>query len=186
MKIRFASLSLVILLTGCVSLTVGAKKSPLRLEADGLGTAYASVKGIHPYNGDILKFGLLDEADGSDDIVSLKLWPLFDVGVGMVGARLQVLPLAVGAGTLFYDPSPANPAKDKCKKECGEKCKKECGEKCKKECKDTCKSKCDGECKNKCGDKCKNKCDDKCKSKKDKEKSDWINDLQKREERTEG
>ena len=36
----------------------------------------------------------------------MDVWPLFGVGVGIVGARASILGLEVGVGSLFYDPQP--------------------------------------------------------------------------------
>ena len=103
---RFALLWLVgtAMLVGC-SLKMGPRTEPSRIQMDGLGTAYAAVCGIRPYDGTILEANILEgKRDG--EILSLDIWPLGGVGIGLIGARAQVLPLEAAAGLLFYQPQP--------------------------------------------------------------------------------
>jgi hypothetical protein len=72
----------------------------------GLGTAYAALPGIDDYDGKIIKLGLLSRSPGGGQLAGVEVWPLFKVGVGLVGAQVRVLPLELGAGVLFYHPNP--------------------------------------------------------------------------------
>ncbi len=96
--------ALLLTTAGCISLSVGTKDNPDRLQMEGLANAYVSVNGIHSYDGNILYLGLFSKANRDGEIVSFELWPLTGIGVGLVGVRLQLLPLEIGVGTLFYNP----------------------------------------------------------------------------------
>lgn len=93
-----------VLLTGCVSIRVGTEKNPSRLQVKGLATGFVSLDGFQHYSGTILKFGLLSESEGPSEVASVELWPVMNVGVGLVGARIQLLPIHVGLGVLWYKP----------------------------------------------------------------------------------
>jgi len=95
-----------VLMTGCISIQVGTERNSSGLQIKGLANGYVTLGGIDSYSGKILKFGLFSGSEGSGEVASLDLWPMFGVGVGVVGARVQVLPLQVGLGTLFYEPKP--------------------------------------------------------------------------------
>ena len=108
MKASLAGVSLIIAvaLTGCVSLEVGTETSPSRLEIKGLANGYASLNGLRAYDGKILRFGLLSKSEREAEVVSFDLWPLAGAGIGVVGARLRVLPLDMGVGALWYESDP--------------------------------------------------------------------------------
>jgi hypothetical protein len=98
--------TMVALLTGCISLKIGTDTQPPSLRMSGLVNGYASAAALHPYNGTILNFGLFSKAERRGEFLSLDVWPLAGVGVGVVGARVRVLPLELGLGVLWYDPKP--------------------------------------------------------------------------------
>lgn len=112
----------MLMLSGCVSVKVGAKTEPSRLEFDGLGTAYAAVNGVRPYDGTFLRANLLSSHRNDGEVASFEVWPICGAGVGLAGARINVFPIEVGAGILFYEPKPKNYFEQA---ECKEK-KKEC------------------------------------------------------------
>lgn len=103
---RVASAALVALLGGCISLKVGTETPPACLEIEGLVDGYVSMSALHGYNGTILDFGLFTKSLRKGEILSLDVWPLAGIGVGVVGARVRVLPLEAGLGVLWYDPKP--------------------------------------------------------------------------------
>ena len=106
MKLRaFRLLPLIALTPGCVSVSVGTDDDEF-LRMRGLGTAYAAVPGIDDYDGKIIRIGLLSGAPDSGQLAGIDVWPLCSVGVGLVGARVRVLPFEIGAGVLFYTPQP--------------------------------------------------------------------------------
>jgi hypothetical protein len=63
-----------------------------------------SLDGLHHYDGTILRLDLLDKATRKGEIVSFELWPLCGFGIGVVGARVQILPVDAGLGVLWYEP----------------------------------------------------------------------------------
>ncbi len=98
-----ALLIALILLPGC-SLRLGSNDNALQL--DGLASAYATASAWPEYDGTFFRLGLLGEDCEEDEVITLDVWPLFGVGVGIAGARVRVLPFEVAAGVLFYDPDP--------------------------------------------------------------------------------
>jgi hypothetical protein len=101
-KSLLAALALAPLLTGCISLTIGAQPGTTGLKMNGPATGYADLNGIRPWDHTILRAHLLDDGE----LVSLGIWPLAEVGIGFVGARAQILPFEAGVGTLLYSPEP--------------------------------------------------------------------------------
>ncbi len=98
-------LALLALTPGCIGFSVGTDDDEF-FRMRGLGTAYAAVPGIDDYDGKIIRVGLLSRAPDGAQLAGIDIWPLLSVGVGLVGARLRVLPFEVGAGVLFYEPKP--------------------------------------------------------------------------------
>ncbi len=99
-----ASLGLCLLAGACaVSQDVDARGTTVY--ADGVVDGFIGFDGLTPWSGKIFHFGALGSADDGE-IVSMDVWPLVGVGVGVAGARARVLPLEVGPGVLFYDPTP--------------------------------------------------------------------------------
>ena len=96
----------LVMLTGCLSLQIKANERPLRLDMEGLASGYVSYSGIRPWDGTIVDFGLLSNAKQDNELISLEVWPLVEVGAGLVGMRLKVLPIDMGLGVLFYQPQP--------------------------------------------------------------------------------
>ena len=105
---RYLSLALAAvcigLVPGCLSVTIGTEDNPKRFQMEGLATAYVAASQLHGYNGKILEFGLFKDTKRDGEIVSLDIWPLAGIGLGIVGARVRVLPIEIGAGALFYKP----------------------------------------------------------------------------------
>jgi len=106
----------VVLLGGCISLKIGTETRPSCLKMEGLADGYVSLSALHGYNGTILDFGLLNESLRRGEILSLDVWPLAGVGVGVVGARVRVLPMEAGLGVLWYNPKPEATCQEKPKK----------------------------------------------------------------------
>ncbi len=92
-------------LPSCIGVSVGTDDEEF-FRVRGLGTAYAALPGIDDYDGKIVKVGLLTRSPGGGQLAGVEIWPLLKVGVGFVGAQVRVLPLELGAGVLFYSPSP--------------------------------------------------------------------------------
>jgi hypothetical protein len=89
---------------GCISVRAGTEDSSF-FKIRGLAHAYGSFQGIHPYDGTFFRLGFLKDTR-KGELLSVEIWPLVGAGIGVVGARIQLLPLEVGAGVLFYDPAP--------------------------------------------------------------------------------
>lgn len=103
---RLSVLLLVsLLLPGCIGVSVGTDDDEF-FRMRGLGTAYAAVPGIDDYDGKIIRLGLLSRAPEGAQLAGIEIWPLCSVGVGLVGARVRILPFEIGAGVLFYEPKP--------------------------------------------------------------------------------
>lgn len=104
---RFASLLIVLgavaMLAGC-AVRLGKGDEPPRFEWAGLGSVYVGASGIRPYDdGSILRADVL-KFDRGGEIVSLEVWPVFGLGIGLVGARVQVLAVEAAAGVILYHP----------------------------------------------------------------------------------
>ena len=93
--------------SGCISFSIGTDRDPARVEVDGFADGYIRADALKPYDGTLLRFGLLTEAERHGEIFSLDVWPLFGVGIGLVGARVRILWVEAGLGNLFYRPRPA-------------------------------------------------------------------------------
>jgi hypothetical protein len=102
-------------LCGCVSVQMGTRPEKSTVDVSGLADGYMQVTPIPKYDGNILTMNLLK--GGGDDMVSFDLWPLCGVGVGFVGARVNLLWLDAGLGTLGYHPRPRKVAGPRDKQE---------------------------------------------------------------------
>jgi len=93
------------LLSGC-SVTVGARSDSKGIDVSGLAGGYASLNGVRPYDGTIMEIAVCEHSRRSKEfeVASLEVWPLLGLGVGLAGARVQLLFLDVGLGVLAYDP----------------------------------------------------------------------------------
>ena len=96
---------LCVSITGCISVTVSSESS-VEAECDGLLNGYATCNGIRPYDGTLIEAGCLSFNDRWGDVVSLDIWPIGGVGVGLIGAQVKLLPFEAGIGLLGYDPQP--------------------------------------------------------------------------------
>ncbi len=59
------------------------------------------------YDGNILDASFLGTGERKGELVMVDLWPFVGVGVGLVGARIRILPLEIGLGIGFSAPSQA-------------------------------------------------------------------------------
>jgi hypothetical protein len=93
------------LLLGC-SVSVGARPDSKGIDVSGLAGGYASLNGIRPYDRTIMDLALFESSRRSKEfeVASLEVWPLVGLGVGLAGARVQLLFLDVGLGVIAYDP----------------------------------------------------------------------------------
>lgn len=103
--------SLIIMALACAVLACGcaADIGTDEYRAPGISTiasAYVGLEGIKPYDGNIIHIGLWDMDERPGEIASFDLWPLFGVGIGIVGVRAHVLPVDAGVGAIWYQPVP--------------------------------------------------------------------------------
>ncbi|HOE95280.1 MAG TPA: hypothetical protein PLS90_15100 [Candidatus Sumerlaeota bacterium] len=96
----------LVCLTGCISLRIGTDNEPPDFKIDGIGSAYATVTDIPAYDGTVVRFDLFRGGANTGELASFYIWPLGGLDLGLLGARLRLLPLEMGAGTLFYQPGP--------------------------------------------------------------------------------
>ena len=94
-------------LCGC-TVRAGTEKESSTVSIRGLANGYVSVHGIRPYDGTFVELGILrdSERSGEFEVASAEFWPLLGLGVGLAGARMQLLPLDAGVGVLAYNPRP--------------------------------------------------------------------------------
>lgn len=123
-----ATAALLLSTTGCLSVSVNTdSNSALRFQ--GLGTGYLSTDGMAGPERPLLHAGLFNQAERDGEVASFRIGRLFSLGVGVVGARVQVLPFELGLGTLFYDPEPTPPKEPKPRPSEGEDAPA-CGQEC--------------------------------------------------------
>ncbi len=99
------TLVLLCVLTGCVSVVVARDaRGPGRVESSGFISGVVDFNGIAEYDGTIVRFGILTNMPRRGELVGIDVWPILGVGIGFLGARVQVLPLQVGVGAFWYEP----------------------------------------------------------------------------------
>ena len=124
---RLAALALLLalLLPACIVMDVRANHDGHGFSSVGLIGGYATAG--WPADDSILKIGLFEgRSDGT--LLSVQVWKLVRVEIGLIGLSLGIGPLDAGIGTLFYDPRPPAYVGDE---ECGA-----CGDEC--DCDDCC------------------------------------------------
>ena len=118
LRIRLATLALLLaaLLPACVVLDVHSTHDGHGFHSVGLIGGYATAG--WPADDSILRIGLLEgRSDGT--LLSLQVWKLVRVEIGLIGLSVGVGPLDAGLGILFYDPVPPAYVGDECP-ECGD------------------------------------------------------------------
>lgn len=108
------SLFALSLLNSCISLRIGTEEKPSRIEAKGLGSAYAAIPGIEKFDGNIARIGLFEDTARDGEWASVDIWPIGGVGVGFVGARVKLFIFEIGAGIFGYQPQPLAPKEECC------------------------------------------------------------------------
>ena len=107
----FLAVAILASLSGCTSCEVKAAGEPACLETEGFASGYLALNGIRPYDKRLFYIGILKEWRDEFEVVTLDVWPLVGVGVGLAGVRVQVLPLEVAVGVLAYHPKPRSSEK---------------------------------------------------------------------------
>ena len=99
--------ALVAPLLGCVSIKAGGGPGASLVRMDGPVNAHVAA-GPPVRTRSVVNVGVGKNTARSREVVSVDVWPLFGVGVGVVGARASVLGFEVGVGGLGYDPDPSS------------------------------------------------------------------------------
>jgi hypothetical protein len=89
----------------CTSANMNVKKTPPQFPSPLLADGLLTTDGLREYDGNIIDFNFLGTGERKGELFSIEIWPYATVGIGLFGARVQVLPLELGAGILFYEPS---------------------------------------------------------------------------------
>ena len=102
-KLATCAALLGLTLAGCGSMDVRTD-GDYKIGFEGPLQGYMNTGDIPAYGGEVLSLGWLGGAERSGDVVSMDLWPIGGFGVGLIGARVNILWLDLGLGTGFYDP----------------------------------------------------------------------------------
>ncbi len=92
--------------------TIGTGPGPAHVRVDGIVDGYVDLDALERYDGQLIHAGIFGSAQRDGELLSLDIWPLFGIGVGVAGARVRLLPIEVALGTLFYSPSAPKHADD--------------------------------------------------------------------------
>ena len=65
-----------------------------------------SYKEMPKWDGTFLKIATFDDSERPGELLTLDIPFLAGVGIGPIGARIRILPFALGVGTIAYDPKP--------------------------------------------------------------------------------
>lgn len=90
--------------SGCALFRWGPGHAPTDFEYQGIINAYASADDLRAYDGDIVKVDMLNRTEQNGEILNVDVWPIAGVGIGAFGARVHVVTLGAGIGTVFYNP----------------------------------------------------------------------------------
>ncbi len=103
----------MIALTGCSSLEIGPKNLHTQdtriLDREWKNvTANLTFALWEEHDGNFVKAGSFGRAKNPGEIVSLDVWPVAGAAIGVLGARIRIMPFEVGFGFLGYDPKPSS------------------------------------------------------------------------------
>ena len=104
----------VLVCAGCAEIRIGTSKEPI-FEMEGLGTAYVTATGVPEYDGTILRANILRGGAHTGEIASASVWPLAELGIGVLGIRARVVMLEAAVGTLLYQPRSSDVSKSAAK-----------------------------------------------------------------------
>jgi hypothetical protein len=107
MKSTVIVLAAVLVLTGgCIRLKAGFYPEAYKADFQGWFKGYASYKEMPKWDGTFLKIATFDDSERPGEMLTLDIPFLAGVGIGPIGARVRILPFALGVGTIAYDPKP--------------------------------------------------------------------------------
>ena len=106
-------------LAGCTSQEVRTD-GDFSIKWEGPLQGYMHTRDVLPdYQDEVLDIGTLASAQRDGELISFDfaplffadIGPIFGAGIGLAGARVNILWLDIGLGTGFYDPRPDTGAK---------------------------------------------------------------------------
>ena len=107
MKHGVFCLAVVLVLSGgCIRLKAGFYPESYKADFQGWFKGYASYKEMPKWDGALLKIATFDDSERPGELLTLDIPFLAGVGIGPIGARIRILPFALGVGTIAYDPKP--------------------------------------------------------------------------------
>lgn len=92
-------------LSACSTMNLNVKDTPPDFPEPTAIDGYFNFDGLREYDGNIVNFSFLGTGARKGELIHLEVWPFAGVGVGLAGFRVQLLPIDLGLGTLFYTPS---------------------------------------------------------------------------------
>ena len=104
---------LLILTSGCIRIKTGFYPESYKADFQGWFKGYASYKEMPKWDGTILKIATFDDDNRPGELLTLDIPFLAGIGIGPIGARVRILPFALGVGTIAYDPKPHDKADKK-------------------------------------------------------------------------
>ena len=109
----FLLAAVLVLTSGCIRLKTGFYPESYKADFQGWFKGYASYKEMPTWDGTFLKIATFDDNERPGEILTLDIPFLAGVGIGLLGARVRILPFALGVGTIAYDPKPHTKAEKK-------------------------------------------------------------------------
>jgi hypothetical protein len=101
---------LLVLTSGCIRFKTGFYPESYKADFQGWFKCYGSYKEMPKWDGTILKIATFDEDTRPGELLTIDIPFLAGVGIGPIGARVRILPFALGVGTIAYDPKPHDKA----------------------------------------------------------------------------
>jgi hypothetical protein len=102
----FLLAAVLLLSNGCIRLKAGFYPESYKADFQGWFKGYASYKEMPAWDGTFLKIATFDDNERPGELLTLDIPFLAGVGIGPLGARIRILPFALGVGTIAYDPKP--------------------------------------------------------------------------------
>jgi hypothetical protein len=96
----------LVLTSGCIRLKAGFYPESYKADFQGWFKGYASYKEMPKWDGTFLKIATFDDNERPGELLTLDIPFLAGIGIGPLGARIRILPFAIGVGTIAYDPKP--------------------------------------------------------------------------------
>jgi len=109
----FLLAAVLVLTSGCIRLKTGFYPESYKADFQGWFKGYASYKEMPTWDGTFLKIATFDDNERPGEMLTLDIPFLAGVGIGLLGARVRILPFALGVGTIAYDPKPHTKAEKK-------------------------------------------------------------------------